>query len=85
MIHKYSSTGSAYDACQCDESVKTGDILLIESERVVGLAMTWPVAVTEEYGHLHTVADGYSLDGMAEFTTEQVAAARALVKEMGYE
>lgn len=52
-IHTFDSTQEAYDACQCDESIKDGDILLIPSEGVVGLAGTWPVAVTVKYGELH--------------------------------
>lgn len=31
-VHRYDSTGDAYDACQCDEDIKTGDCLLIEEK-----------------------------------------------------
>ena len=54
--HTFESTGDAYDACQCDDAIKDGDTLLIPSEGVVGIAHCWPVAVTEETGHLHGVA-----------------------------
>lgn len=57
-IHTFESTGEAYDACQCDDRIKNGDTLLIPSEGVVGIADTWPVAVTLAYGDLHTPADG---------------------------
>lgn len=57
-IHVFTSTGAAYDACQCDENIKTGDTLLIAEERVVGIAHTWPFAVTPECGALHTLAPG---------------------------
>ena len=60
-IHRFESTGDAYDACQCDEKIKDGDVLLIESEGVVGLAHTWPYAVTLNLGKLH----GVKPDGLA--------------------
>jgi hypothetical protein len=56
-IHKFDTTGEAYDATQCDENVKKGDILIVESEKVVGIAYTWPVAITEAHGELHVISD----------------------------
>lgn len=32
MIHRFDGTGDAYDACQCDEDIKTGDTLVIEEK-----------------------------------------------------
>ena len=71
-IHSFSSTGNAYDATQCDESIRSGDTLLILDERVVAIAYTWPFAVTRQSGNLHSVqprpddtlaqmADGFSI------------------------
>lgn len=60
-VHEFDSTGDAYDACQCYDEIKDGDLLLIKSERVVGIAGTWPVAVTAKNGKLHTPAKDYSL------------------------
>jgi len=57
-IHWFADTGEAYDATQCDESVHQGDILVIPSEQVVGVAYTWPIAVTFEHGNLHTLLPG---------------------------
>ncbi len=54
-MRTFDSTGEAYDACQCDVTIKTGDILLIESEEVVGIAGTWPFAVTKRTGALHSI------------------------------
>lgn len=42
-IHAFASTGNAYDAVQTDESIAAGDTLLVLDERVVGVAMTWPL------------------------------------------
>ena len=66
-VHHFASTHEAYDACQTDDSIATGDTLVIESERVVGVADTWPFAVTAECGDLHIMAPGIS---DAEFLEE---------------
>jgi len=57
-VLEFDSTGDAYDACQYDDNIKNGDVLLIPSEGVVGIAGTWPVAVTIENGNLHSAKDG---------------------------
>jgi len=51
----FDSTEEAYGACQTRDDIKNGDMLVIPSEQVVGLAGTWPVAVTDEHGELHFV------------------------------
>jgi len=56
-IHAFGSTGNAYDAVQTDESIAAGETLLILDERVVGVAMTWPFAITAEPGKLHAVRE----------------------------
>lgn len=56
--HVFDSTAEAYDATQCDDSIRKGDRLLIVKEAVVGLADTWPIAVTVEHGELHQPMDG---------------------------
>ncbi len=57
-VHFFDSTGEAYDACQCDDTINTGDVLVIESEQVVGVAHTWPVAITRNNGVLHQLKEG---------------------------
>ena len=54
-VHCFETTGEAYDACQCDEGIKDGDVLVIKSEGVVGVADTWPFAVTVKSGDLHSL------------------------------
>lgn len=54
-IHVFETSGNAYDAVQTDDRIATGDLLLVMDEAVVGVAMTWPFAVTAEPGHLHQV------------------------------
>lgn len=55
-VRTFKSTGDAYDASQCDESIGTGSILDIPSEGVIGVAYAWPVAVTAHTGALHGYA-----------------------------
>ncbi|AYO75932.1 hypothetical protein [Sphingobium yanoikuyae] len=54
--HAFASTGNAYDATQCDEAITTGDTLIVLAEEVVGVAMTWPFAVTAVCGKLHAMS-----------------------------
>jgi hypothetical protein len=49
-----SSTGEAYNLSNCDERWATGTVFVVESERVVGVAWAWPLAVTAERGALHS-------------------------------
>lgn len=93
-IHFFDSTGDAYDATQCDENIKNGDTLVIVDEKVVGLADTWPVAVTKLAGHLHTLDDGkfetylhqFGADaGQRVFTDEQIKVAKAIATAWGFE
>ena len=54
-IHTFDTTGAAYDACQAGEGITDGDILIVHSEGVIGVADTWPFAVTEKRGELHAI------------------------------
>lgn len=65
----FASSGNAYDATQTDAAISRGAILLIASERIVGLADTWPIAVTQTHGALHQVARG-RFAGLAEAASE---------------
>ncbi|QKW08056.1 hypothetical protein HUT18_18385 [Streptomyces sp. NA04227] len=54
VVHRFTSTRSAYDATQTRDDIEDGDLLLIEREQVVGfLNSAWPVAITEQHGELH--------------------------------
>lgn len=95
MKHYFPTTDEAYDCCNMGETfeevdVTKGDTIIIESERVVGVAWAWPVAVTKEFGQLHTVKEGMSY---IEFillehgapTLEAFDQAVAVAVELGYE
>lgn len=87
MVHYFDSTAEAYDAVQVGE-VERGHTLVIESERVVGLAWTWPIAVTPEVGGLHHINEEevYPSDIMAEarITPEQIKLAAEQARERGF-
>ncbi len=65
--HYFDSTSEAYDATQCgtnwhtDEDINFCDILIIESEKVIGLAYTWPLSISKEHGELHQTTKGHAL------------------------
>lgn len=69
-VHSFGTTGEAYDACQCDENIKNGDVLLIAPECVVGLAWTWPFAISKRRGHLHTLKDPLTTENMQGLATD---------------
>ena len=78
-IRRFDSTGEAYDACQTGEAEK-GDLLWIPSEGVVGVADTWPFAVTCQYGKLHVTDDSPEA---AAYLPDAVAAAVKLAQALG--
>ncbi|MFB7329091.1 hypothetical protein [Streptomyces sp. NPDC056190] len=53
-VHRFADTVEAYDATQCREDIRDGDVLVVEAEGVVGfLDAAWPVAITEAHGEFH--------------------------------
>jgi hypothetical protein len=85
-LHFFNSTSQAYNATQCSDEIKTGDVLAILSEQVIGLAYTWPIAITTRYGELHTVNEWTNISALKEdngepvFTNDQVQNARDIAK-----
>lgn len=80
----FDTTADAYDDSQCHEAIQNGDVLLIPSERVVGLANTWPVAITVESGELHSLSqpeDWASVVKDSRWSVEQIRAAVALAEK----
>lgn len=60
-VIQFDNIRDAYDASQID--LDRGAILVIESQEVVGLSWTWPIAVTKQSGiggnSLHSIEPGY--------------------------
>lgn len=51
---RYASTEEAYDASQCSEDTRAGDVLVVEAEQAVAfLWKAWPCAVTVAHGQFH--------------------------------
>ncbi len=52
LAHIFNTTREAYDASQCDDNIKDGDILIALKENVVGFLfdIAYPVALTENAG-----------------------------------
>ncbi|HBO6962740.1 TPA: hypothetical protein L4936_001601 [Pseudomonas aeruginosa] len=85
QTHNFISTSAAYDATQCDQTVEKGHALHVIAEKVVGLAWTWPVAITLEAGALHCMGDTPdTVISDAGWTTEQIKHAVALADQRGY-
>ena len=55
QVHTFRSTFEAYNATQCIEEIRDGDVLVIKPEQVIGIACTWPFALTEHIGELHVL------------------------------
>jgi hypothetical protein len=83
-VHRFGDTWEAYDATQCRDDIADGDVLVIESEQVVGfLVEAWPVAITEAHGQFHrlTAPVGEFRDGRYAASAER---ATELAGELGF-
>jgi hypothetical protein len=81
-VHYFTSSGRAYNECQCNPRIKTGDVLVVQSESVIALADAWPVPITSkggEFGQLKDerlgpdgklLDDNWMLDSLVEYTSE---------------
>lgn len=86
-IHTFGGTGEAYGAVQCCEHIRKGDILLIVDEKVIGLADTWPFAVTVDHGELHGMQRGFSPEAVFSAeprVIEHLEEARDLCRRLGW-
>lgn len=83
-FHFFDSTREAYDAANEDDEVNIGDILVVQSEGVVGLAWAYPVAVTEKYGEFHHVENGSHADVFADAKFDLATVQVAIKVASGY-
>ena len=84
QLHFFGSTNEAYEAVQCDEGIHTGDLLVIAAEQVVGVAATWPVAVSRKCGELHSVADVETFATPKNAEAKGMSAAIELARLLGW-
>ncbi|WP_406515581.1 hypothetical protein OH809_24955 [Streptomyces sp. NBC_00873] len=83
-VHRFGDTWEAYDATQCRDDIADGDVLVIESEQVVGfLVEAWPVAITEAHGEFHRLTASVQefKDGRYVASAERAA---ELAGELGF-
>lgn len=84
-IIEFDSSTQAYDDVQCIDAIRKGDVLVIREEQVVGLAWTWPVAVTMLSGSLHHVLEAESVIKDAGWTDEQLQTAYETAMRLDYQ
>tara|TARA_R100000329_G_scaffold11603_1_gene12610 strand:+ start:218 stop:841 length:624 start_codon:yes stop_codon:yes gene_type:complete len=85
-VWTFANSGDAYDCTQGDDDLKTGDVLLIPSEKVVGISDCYPFAITKEKGQLHGVEKGYKIEDIfvcnidEDYKHKALKVARSLAK-----
>ena len=84
-VRIFRTSGAAYDACNSDETMETGTIFMVPDEKIVGIAWAWPVAVTCEAGHLHTLEGDSRTAFLAPEVEQAVPAAAALAASLGWD
>lgn len=81
-IRQFKSTRLAYDMSQRSEDIEFGDVLLVPSEKVVGILFeAWPCAITKEQGAFDRLAsdeDWHSISNGLYVVSYAVAVALAL-------
>ncbi|MBA0053474.1 hypothetical protein E0L36_22120 [Streptomyces sp. AJS327] len=78
--HTFDSSAEAYDASQCRDDIRDGDVLVVPSEGIVAiLNRAWPAALTAVHGELHTLtaAAGDIEGGRYKASVEAAAQAAA--------
>ena len=61
-VWEISDSATAYDLCQTEDDIRIGDVLFIPSEKIVGFAGVWPIAITDNCGELHKVKADKHID-----------------------
>jgi hypothetical protein len=84
-IHNLPNTDVAFDACN-DGTAEDGDVLVVQSEQVVGVASFFRFAVTVKTGDMSEFLVDYPI-GPAEFLklVNGIRAAVAEAQRLGYE
>lgn len=78
-IHEFKDTQAALDECSyANDRIRPGDILLIRSEKVIGIADTYPVAITINAGALHEPSESPYFKEVFGFTLLHIATHPAL-------
>src|SRR4051812_1056900 len=86
------SSGGVYDQSQYDDKISSGDVLVVKSEKIVGILLSaWPTAVTKEHGKLHCKNPGATwvklcrqFGDKQDYYLSYIEACK-VAKELGYE
>lgn len=86
-VHEFVASGAGYDETQCNDAIKDGDVLVVPSEKVVGILydIAYPVALTKEHGAFGSFIDGAFPSGAFDRYGEQIAKAVEIAKREGFE
>jgi hypothetical protein len=77
-VHRFASTGQAYNASQCRDEIRPGDVLVVEPEGVVGILISaWPTAITERTGEFHSLDETADVADLVPADSFRVARAIA--------
>jgi hypothetical protein len=57
-VHEFPDGGEAYDASQCEDEIRDGDVLLVTGQGAGVLVQAWPTLVVGEVEAFHTFAEG---------------------------
>ena len=72
QVHRFETSGDAYDASQTRDDIRDGDVLVVESEGVVGIMVAaWPTAVTQKLGAFHELASDAEWSSLAAWAGEK--------------
>ena len=83
QTHYFKNSVQAYEAAQTDESINDGDVLVIESEKVVGLVGDFPIALTAWAGEIHALVDEDTFEGLG-FSIESINKGVSIAQHYGF-
>jgi hypothetical protein len=79
-VFEFKSSPEAYDIALTMTLIRSGDVLCVPSERVVGVFVyAWPVAISKERGTFHYLLNGQKLD---TYRNGEFAASAALARKV---
>lgn len=82
-VYVFRSSEAAYNASQCTEGI-TGSCLVVPSEQLVGIADTYPIAITENPGDLHVPHPGFNPFEGRKVTDAQIEFAKAVSESLNF-
>ncbi|MDQ0961982.1 hypothetical protein QFZ66_005860 [Streptomyces sp. B4I13] len=82
-VHRFFDTTEAYDASQCYEEIKDGDLLVVENEQAIAIVVdVYPVAATVQHGEFHAGPESVRLFRERRYAASMEAAGK-VAAELG--